>query len=122
MADVFISYKREDRETAEKLSRALTAMGFSVWWDFELLSGENYRHVIRAVIDQAAACIVLWSPKAVESRFVVDEATHADKTDKLLPAFIAPCEPPFGFGGLHGEDLTTWSGAFTHPGFTALLK
>ena len=52
MADVFISYKREDRRVAERLSGALQQLGFDVWWDFELLSGENFRSAIRAVMDQ----------------------------------------------------------------------
>ena len=49
MADVFISYKREDRQTAERISIALEQLGFDVWWDFELLSGDKYRNVIRAL-------------------------------------------------------------------------
>jgi hypothetical protein len=31
LADVFISYKREDRERVEAVARAIEAAGFSVW-------------------------------------------------------------------------------------------
>ncbi len=41
MADVFISYKREDRELAERLAHALEQLGFDVWWDFDLLAGDS---------------------------------------------------------------------------------
>lgn len=33
MADVFLSYKREDRLRAEPIVQALRAGGLSVWWD-----------------------------------------------------------------------------------------
>ena len=77
MADIFISYKREERRLAERLSIALEQLGFDVWWDFELLSGDRYRNVIRAVIDQCSAAIVLWSKLSVDSDFVMDEATSS---------------------------------------------
>jgi hypothetical protein len=49
MADVFVSYKREDRAAAQRLAQALSQLGFDVWWDFELLSGQAYRTVIREI-------------------------------------------------------------------------
>jgi adenylate cyclase len=39
MADIFISYAREDVARVEKLNRALEAQGFSVWWDGNLATG-----------------------------------------------------------------------------------
>jgi hypothetical protein len=38
---LFISYKREDAATAGKVRHALMALGFSVWWDEELQTGQN---------------------------------------------------------------------------------
>ncbi len=61
MADLFISYKREDRQFAERLSIALEQLGFDVWWDFDLMSGDRFRRVIEKVIDECSAAIVLWS-------------------------------------------------------------
>ncbi len=46
MADVFISYAREDRQWVEQLARQLQAEGFSVWWDWDLLVGKRYRETI----------------------------------------------------------------------------
>ena len=48
MADVFISYAREDRQWVEKLAEQLQAEGFSVWWDWDLLVGKRYRETIDA--------------------------------------------------------------------------
>lgn len=122
MADVFISYKREDRETAERLASSLEQLGFDVWWDLDLLAGDRYRHVIREVIDQCSAAVVLWSAKSVESDFVMDEANHAKKKGKLCPAIIDEVELPFGFGQMHADDLRGWDGELSHAGFQGLVR
>jgi hypothetical protein len=122
MGDVFISYKREDRPFAERLSVVLEQLGFEVWWDFDLLSGDRYRKVIRAVIDQAKVAIVLWSARAVESDFVLDEAEYAKTQGKLCPVRIDAVEPPFGFGSIHTDDLADWQGQLFHPQFQNLVR
>jgi hypothetical protein len=123
MADVFISYKREDRAAAERLAGALTQLGFDVWWDFELLSGDAYRSVIKGIIDKCKVAVVLWSVRSAASDFVVDEASYAKSLGKLAPARIDDLNPlPFGFGGVHTDDLRGWTGQLSHEGFQRLLK
>jgi len=53
MADIFISYKREDRDRVEPFAQALEHEGFSVWWDPELLIGHSYSSSIRAELGEA---------------------------------------------------------------------
>ncbi len=122
MADVFISYKREDRRVAERLSIALEQLGFNVWWDFELLSGDQFRRAIEKVIDECSAVIVLWSVLARDSTFVVDEATYARDQNKLCPARIDDCRLPLGFGGDHVIDLRNWEGEMQQDGLQLLLR
>lgn len=122
MADIFVSYKREDREFAERLVAALEKHDLKVWYDFELLSGDGFRKVIRRVIDQCASVVVLWSHRSAESEFVLDEATHAKASQKLCPVRIDNTPLPFGFGQLHTDDLTGWSGEESHQGFQRLLR
>lgn len=122
MADIFISYKREDKPHAEQLRQVLEHYGFSVWFDAELLSGEEFRPVILEMIDKCSVVIVLWSAKAVKSQFVIDEAGYAQRKDKLCPAIIEPCDLPFGFGGMHADNLEDWEGQARHPGFNRLLE
>lgn len=122
MADIFISYKREDRRFAERLSIALDQLGFEVWWDFDLMSGDRFRSVIREVISKCSAAIVLWSEKAVTSDFVMDEAAFAKANGKLCPARIDGVDLPFGFGQIQTDDLSDWDGELSHPGFQALVR
>ena len=122
MADVFISYKREERPFAERLSIVLEQLGFEVWWDFDLLSGDRYRKVIRAVIDECHVAVVLWSNRSVESDFVMDEAEYAKAQGKLCPVRIDNVDIPFGFGSLHTDDLTGWDSELFHPQFQSLVR
>jgi hypothetical protein len=122
MADIFISYKREDRRFAERLSIALEQLGFEVWWDLDLLAGDKYRAVIREVIDKSKAAIVVWSHRSIESDFVIDEATYAKNRNKLCPLRIDDVEIPFGFGQTHTNDLADWEGEHGHEGFQAVVR
>lgn len=122
MADVFISYKREDRPQAEALARALIEYGYSVWWDFELLSGQKYRAVIAQAIDECKAAVVLWSARANDSQFVIDEADRAHRADKLCPVRLDAATPPLGYGGMHSHNFTGWTGDLEFAPFEALLR
>jgi len=101
VTDIFVSYAREDRDVAGKVAEALTQRGFKVWWDWELIGGDNYRFKIREVIGEAKKSIVLWSRHSIMSAFVIDEASEAKKHGKLIPVSIDGSDPPFGFGDLH---------------------
>jgi hypothetical protein len=122
MADIFISYKREDRPFAERLSIVLEQLGFEVWWDFDLLSGDRYRRVIRAIIDECKVAVVVWSELAVQSDFVLDEAEYAKAQGKLCPARIDDVVLPFGFGSIHTDDLRAWDGELFDSNFQSLVK
>lgn len=101
MPDVFISYAREDREFARRLAQCLEGRGLTVWWDWDLIGGENYRAKIRDAIKDSKKALVLWSRVSVASGFVIDEATEARRLGKLIPVSIDRTNPPFGFGDLH---------------------
>lgn len=42
MADIFISYSKEEPKTTERLAQALQKYGYSVWWDVTLVPGEDF--------------------------------------------------------------------------------
>jgi len=53
MADVFITYSRNDREQAAKIE-ALRQQGWSVWWDDGIPVGQSFDRVIE---DALASCV-----------------------------------------------------------------
>lgn len=105
MTHVFISYAHEDTFYAKQLADDMQAAGLEVWWDHELLAGQNYSAVIKQQIHEAAAVIVLWSKHSLESDYVLDEAGDAKSLDKLLPVRIDDCDLPYGFGRKHTPDV-----------------
>ena len=65
MADIFVSYAREDIERAARIGEFLAARGFSVWWDRELTAGDRFATVVQDALAQAKAVVVLWSKNSV---------------------------------------------------------
>ena len=109
MADVFISYAHADRTVAEALARDLTARGYSVWWDAELVGADDFYEVILSALQRAKAAIVIWSRASVKSRFVRDEARFALHSEKLIAVKSSDLDYydiPFGFQGQHTDDVS----------------
>ncbi|MFO1048704.1 MAG: toll/interleukin-1 receptor domain-containing protein, partial [Geminicoccaceae bacterium] len=119
MADVFISYAREDRPFAARLARALEAGGRSVWWDREILPGKDFAQLIGAELDQAKAVVVIWSPASTQSGWVRDEAHEGLERGVLVPVLTGVAEPPLGYRSIHAVDLTGWEGG-EHPALADL--
>ncbi len=109
MAEVFISYKREDKPFAEALANALAAQGVRVWWDVDLLPGDRFSDEITSVIKQAKLAVVLWSERSTTSHWVRAEARAALDQDKLLPARLDDVAIPLPFNDLHTMDLRGWA-------------
>ena len=59
----------------------LGKLGVDVWWDHEVLGGDDYRDRISEVLTRAAAAIVVWSRRSVQSHWVISEA--AAQVDSL---------------------------------------
>src|SRR5688572_18888546 len=73
MADIFISYKRQDRRRIEAMSQALVDLGLSVWFDYSIDVGEDWSKRITSELEAARAVIVCWSPEACLSSWVLRE-------------------------------------------------
>ncbi len=108
MADIFVSYAREDQRAARRVVEALEAQGWDVWWDRELVAGEHFGRSIEQEIESAGCVLVLWSRHSVESGFVQGEAGIAAESDKLIPVTIEPVGLPVGFRSLHTLSLPDW--------------
>ena len=122
MADIFLSYAAEDRETARKLAAALETTGWSVWWDRRIPAGMTWRDVIQNALDTMHCMVVLWSRNSIESRWVSEEAEEARTRGKLVPVMIEEVNPPLGFRSIHAADLMEWDGAPNAPGLLQLIS
>ena len=121
LADVFLSYNREDQQTARLFAERFEANGLQVWWDTTLRAGEAYDEVTEAALRSAKAVVVLWSSRAVASRWVRAEATLAQRNNTLVPCMIEPCERPVMFELTQTADLSYWNGAEEDPRWQAFL-
>jgi hypothetical protein len=121
MADIFISYSREDREWVERLATQLQSEGFSVWWDWDLLVGKRYRETIDNELQSCKATVVVWSQHSIQSDFVRDEAEEAQQRNVLVPILKEVVRPPAGFRQIQTADLSTWTGAGDHAEFRRVL-
>lgn len=110
MADVFISYAREDRERVGRLAEALERQGFTVWWDHRIEGGSEFALAIERELASAGVAIACWSAAAIASRWVKDEASAAAEQEKLLPVLLDQERPPIGFRQYQALDLAGWTG------------
>ncbi len=108
MTDIFISYKRDDRNYAKKIAEQLISKGYKVWWDIELLPGDQFADEINIVLKEAKLIIVLWTPESIQSNWVKSEATIGLKNNTLLPVNLRETEVPVPFNTLHSLDLKSW--------------
>ena len=83
MADIFVSYSKQDRVPALKLSSWLEAQGWTTWRDKTVVAdGIRVENVTE--LNQARAVIVIWSAASVGSPQILHEAIAARDARKLL--------------------------------------
>ncbi|WP_338468466.1 TIR domain-containing protein [Novosphingobium sp. ZN18A2] len=119
MADVFVSYARNNYEQARAAAERLRERGYSVWIDDELPAHRAFSTVIEESLNEAAAVLVLWSQDARVSRWVPAEAGMAYNADKLVQMSVDGALPPLPFNHVHCEMATGWKG---EPDAPAWLK
>lgn len=92
MADVFISYARDDSETANKLAAELKALGVSVFFDRDVLvAGTDFHKEIAQALGSAKAVVVLLSANTKRSSWVQEELSSViEKTEgpRVIPVLL----------------------------------
>lgn len=124
MADVFISYKREELSRAAAVAGALESEGFSVFYDLGdqgIQAGEIWDKRLEHELSVAGCCVVLWSPESVASDNVRSEARRAKERGVLVPAQIIPCRLPLGLDSVQAVDLSCWTGERSDPQWRFLV-
>ena len=127
MADVFLSYKRDERAAVETIASRLRDLGLTVWFDASMSAGETFNAEIDREARAAKAILVCWSPAARQSEWVNAEAMIGFEQKKLAACYVAGPDrfsAPTPFNTTHAEDLRVWLTApsVTHPGWKGVLR
>jgi hypothetical protein len=123
MADIFISYKREDLEKVRPLAEILENKGWSVWWDPKLRGGKPFSQDIERALSEARCVIVIWSNKSIDSYWVAAEATKGLNRDILFAVSIeSNVEPPVPFNVIHTNPLINWDGTSPSTQFDKIVE
>jgi hypothetical protein len=121
MADIFISYKKEDAGRVIRMVEALRAEGFDVWWDHGIKAGSEWDRSIHKELYAAKVVIAIWSQASVAAPWVKEEATVGKNRGVLIPARIDDVEPPLGFMMIQAADLVDWHGDRNDPRWAHFL-
>jgi hypothetical protein len=121
MAEVFLSYAREDVAIARQLAERLREEGWSVFWDREIPVGGTWESVIEQQLSRASCVVVLWSSASVASDWVRAEAAVAAERGTLVPALIDATDPPARFRMTQAADLVGWQGRRSQVGLANLI-
>jgi hypothetical protein len=108
MADIFVSYAREDEPRVRALVSAFESRGWSVFWDRQIPAGSTWRSHIGAALDAARCIVVFWSQHSVKSDWVSEEADEGKRRGILVPVLVDGVLPPRGFREVQSADLGNW--------------
>ncbi len=122
MAHIFISYARHDKAVVAPLVAALESEGWSVWWDPEIVPGQEFDRQIARELDAAKAVIVVWTPASVDSRWVRGEARLAADRGVLVPVRFGGAHLPIDALALHTTDLDDWKEDRQSPAYKSLSR
>lgn len=122
MADIFISYAREDEERIRPLAAALESHGCSVFWDRRIPAGQTWRSVLGQALHDARCVIVAWSRHSVASKWVAEEADAGMQRGILIPVLLEEVEPPIGFRSLQAAELGASPLDSGSPAFTQFVQ
>ncbi|HEY1753614.1 MAG TPA: toll/interleukin-1 receptor domain-containing protein [Caulobacteraceae bacterium] len=123
MARIFISYSHDDREAAQRLAAAVQDYGHEVWWDNQLVGGDDFRDVIEERLSRVDAIIVVWTKSSVAKLWVKAEAHLGLARQNLVPVrFDKDFELPDDFQHIHVEYLGDWAGAPRAPEIGKLVR
>jgi WD40 repeat protein len=86
---VFISYAREDRRYVEQLALLLEREKIDAWYDAHLVHGQRFDDSLQARIAQCSAFIIVMTPAANASDWVLEELDYAKANDRdVMPISI----------------------------------
>jgi len=122
LADIFVSYARNDKSLVAPLVAALEAEGWSIWWDPEITPGEEFDSLISRELEGARTVVVVWTAGSVDSRWVRGEARDAADRGALVPVRFGTAKLPIDFRAVHTTDLDNWGEDRSGAAYRGLCK
>ena len=116
---IFISIQDRRGRVADQLRSVLERIGYKVWWDREIQTGRVWHEEIDRQLS-APCVIVLWSKRAVDSKWVAHEAAHAMARDIYIPVRIELADVPVPYNHIQAATLTGWDGRLNTSEFPHL--
>lgn len=118
MANIYIIYAKENRDTTEKLV-GLLSQQWDVWWDKKIVG--RFRQVIEKELPNSGCVVALNSIVARDKDTYVAELRIADKYNlPIIPIRLDESELPYPFGEFSHIDMQGWGGEPDHNGFIEL--
>ena len=107
---VFISYSRVDETFADQLEAELSKAGFPTWMDRQHLEGgQDWATIIATEISRHDSVVVVLSPDAVTSTWVLEEIAFAQQQGKyIIPIIYRATRVPFGISRLQRVDFRSY--------------
>jgi len=122
MADIFISYSREDSLKVKPLAKILEENGWSVYWDVKMQGGETWDERIEKELDSAKCVLVVWSKNSIHSSWVRAEAEEGFKKGILFPILIDDVKIPLLFRPIQAVRFTSLKQDRLNQQYKILIK
>ncbi|MCI4646261.1 MAG: TIR domain-containing protein [Hyphomonadaceae bacterium] len=126
MADVFLSYARQDTARAIIIRDALQALGLSVFFDTEGLDGGDvFPDVLDREVKGAGAVVGVWSRHALSRPWVKVECDIGRARGVLVPVQIEEIpdlDRPAAFWNVQFDDLSDFDGDTEHAGWLRFVR
>lgn len=103
--NLFLSYCRDDQKAVSRLRDDLTNAGFGVWWDQDVLAGQDWKQEVRRAIRSCDAFIICLS-KDLDARdksgayaellaaIEIFRESNPRSSSFIFPVRLSDCEVP----------------------------
>ncbi|NJA04989.1 SUMF1/EgtB/PvdO family nonheme iron enzyme [Methylococcaceae bacterium WWC4] len=104
------------------LAAALSARGWSVFYDRTTPPGKTWRQKIETELSICSCMVVAWSKSSIDSHWVLEEADEGRERGILVPCLLDDVKPPLGFRSIQAANLLDWHGHNESAGLKLLCE
>ncbi len=117
---VFVSYSRTDQAYVDRLVAFLRECGLDVWVDQEIQHGSHWLSVVSERIDTCGAFVIIMTPEAERSEWVLREINRAEQGSKRILPMLLTGNPIMRLNNVQFESVL--DGGMPRPVFVDMLR